>query len=124
MTLPPPIGSAEFQNVANLDEEQIRRDFARFIGRMHAFLNPVPCLADLHNVRRKKWMRGAPCLDGPFGTFATDPEHWYSFIHGGRNEAQLNIGLFPHYFRVGVGFEMTGKRVASRERAGSVCGLC
>jgi len=110
MLVPPPIGTTEFQNVANLDEEQIKRDFARFLSRMHTFLNQVPCLSDLHNVRRKKWMRGAPRVDGPFGTFATDPEHWYSFNHGGRNEAQLNIGLFPQYFRVGLGFEMTGKK--------------
>lgn len=110
MYLPPPIGAAEFQNVSSLDEDQIKRDFSRFISRLHRFLNQVPCLSDLHNVRRKKWMRGAPLSDGPFGTFATDPEHWYSFNHGGRNEAQLNIGLFPQYFRFGLGFEMTGKK--------------
>jgi hypothetical protein len=110
MHLPPQIGAAEFQKVSSLDEEQIRRNFSRFAPQLHRFLNSVPCLSDLHNVRRKMWKRGAPASDGPFGTFAPDTNHWYSYNHGGRNEAQLNVGMFPEYFRVGIGFEMTGKK--------------
>jgi hypothetical protein len=110
MHLPPPIGTTEFQQVSSVDEEQIKQDFSRFLPQLHRFLNSVPGLSDLHNVRKKKWKRGAPASDGPFGTFASDPSHWYSFNHGGRNEAQLNVGMFPDYFRIGLGFEMTGKK--------------
>jgi hypothetical protein len=45
-----------------------------------------------------------------FGTFATDPRHWYTFNHGGRNEAQFNIGLYPTHLRVGLGFEFTPRK--------------
>jgi hypothetical protein len=45
-----------------------------------------------------------------FGNFATDPEHWYTFHHGGRNEAQFNVGLQAEYLRVGLGFEFTLKK--------------
>jgi len=43
------------------------------------------------------------------GDFPTDREHWYTYNAGGRNEVQFNIGLFPEYFRVGLGFEMTDR---------------
>jgi hypothetical protein len=34
-------------------------------------------------------------------------EHWYTYNTGGRSEAQFNIGLFPEYLRIGLGFEFT-----------------
>lgn len=35
--------------------------------------------------------------------------HWYTRKVGGRNEAQFNVGMFPSYMRVGLGFELTDR---------------
>jgi len=50
-----------------------------------------------------------------FEGFAVEAEHWYTYNTGGRNEAQFNIGLFPEYLRIGLGFEFTKKNYGDPE---------
>lgn len=105
----PTIADHWFDEIDTSLEEQVERRFHPWVIReLHPFLNALPCLADLQRVR-KRWKSRTGSFD-PFGTFKADPSHWYSFNHGGRNEAQLNLGMFPEYFRVGLGFEFTEKR--------------
>jgi hypothetical protein len=89
-------------------EEEIKRRFNGFLRALHAYLNQLPCLHDLQKARRR-WKSRTVEADA-FGNFATDPEHWYTFHHGGRNEAQFNIGLCPDYLRIGLGFEFSLKK--------------
>jgi hypothetical protein len=104
---PPPVREAEFLAVDTTDEEQIGPRFDLFVRLLHSYLNQVPCLRDLQKTRRR-WTRTRET--DAFGTFAVEPKHWYTFNHGGRNEAQFNIGLWPSYMRVGLGFEFTLKK--------------
>jgi hypothetical protein len=105
---PPPIREAEFDAVDISDEDAIARSFQVHVRALHAYLNQLPCLKDLQEVRRK-W-KSRTSESAAFGNFGLDPKHWYTFHHGGRNEAQFNLGLWPNYFRVGLGFEFTIKK--------------
>jgi hypothetical protein len=105
---PPPVREAEFVAVDTADEAEILRRFDPFVRSLHSYLNELPCLSDLQKARRRWKARTAETH--AFGNFATDPKHWYTFHHGGRNEAQFNVGLWPAYFRVGLGFEFTLKK--------------
>lgn len=105
---PPPIRESEFLAVDIEDEPEIKRRFNSFIRSLHAYLNQLQCLSDVQRTRRRWKARTSETK--AFGNFATDPKHWYTFHHGGRNEAQFNIGLYPTYARVGLGFEFTLKK--------------
>lgn len=107
--LPPAVTQQLFEEIDSIDEEAIRRRFDPWVRReWHPFLNSLPCLRDLQDQRRKFGIRSPE--QEAFGTFKPEPYHWYSFNHGGRNEAQFNIGMFPEYLRVGLGFEFTEKQ--------------
>ena len=101
---PPIVLDSDFAAVDTVNKTDIQNHFGAFIRNLHAFLNQVPCLRELQKTRRK-WKRTTET--DAFGTFATDPEHWYTFNHGGRNEAQLNFGFHPTHVRIGLGFEFS-----------------
>jgi hypothetical protein len=105
---PPPVGEPEFVAVVTTDEAEIGRRFDVFVRLLHSYLNQLPCLRELQKARHQ-WKARTPSTDA-FGNFAIDPKHWYTFNHGGRNEAQFNIGLSPGYMRLGLGFEFTVKK--------------
>jgi hypothetical protein len=108
--LPPLICPADFQAVATSDELAIARHFGgEWVRSLHSYLNALPCVGDIQDFRRRKLgirVRNPQA----FGTFATDSGHWYTFHHGGRNEAQFNFGLRREYARVGLGFEFSEKK--------------
>ena len=112
---PPTVSGADFEAVNITDQEEIRRRFSPFRRKLHAYLNQMPCLRDLQQARGQ-WTR--PRESEAFGNFATDPRHWYTFNHGGRTEAQFNVGLWPTYLRVGLGFEFTPKQGGDPTRVG------
>ena len=101
---PPIVRDPDFVAVDTVNEADIQNHFGGFVRSLHAYLNQVPCLRDLQKTRRK-WKRTTET--DAFGNFATDPEHWYTFNHGGRNEAQFNFGMFPSHVRIGLGFEFS-----------------
>src|SRR5947209_6252518 len=109
MTHPPPlVREADFIAVDIMDEVEIRRRFSRMVQALHSYLNEVPCLRDLQQARRGWKSRVAE--NEAFGNFAAEARHWYTFNHGGRTEAQFNVGLYPTHLRVGLGFEFTLKK--------------
>jgi hypothetical protein len=107
-TKPPPVGEAEFFAVDTTNEAEIKQRFNGFLRALHSYLNHLECLRDVQKTRHR-WKARTAETDA-FGNFATDPKHWYTFHHGGRNEAQFNVGLCPSYLRVGLGFEFTLKK--------------
>jgi hypothetical protein len=107
MTIPPPVREKEFLDVDTIREKDIQLRFAVFVRSLHGFLNQLPCLRDMQAARRR-WKPRTVQIDA-FGSFATEPRHWYTFNHGGRNEAQLNIGHFSTHLRLGLGFEFSMK---------------
>ncbi len=61
---------------------------------------------------RRPTMRGRDGL--VFGPPRAEPEHWYLFIVGGdQDQVQLNIGMYPQYIRVGLGFQI-GRQVSPK----------
>jgi hypothetical protein len=106
--LPPPVREEEFQAVDTTNEGAIREYFHDFIDELHTFLNHNSCLRDVQRVRRRNW-RPRSKASYPFGedSFVVQSRHWYTRNVGGRNEAQFNVGMFPRYMRVGLGFEFT-----------------
>ena len=104
---PPPVREADFLAVDTANEADIKQRFNAFLRLLHSYLNELACLRNVQRARRR-WTR--PRETDAFGNFATDPNHWYTFHHGGRNEAQFNVGLWPSYLRVGLGFEFTLKK--------------
>jgi hypothetical protein len=105
---PPSVSDGDFDAVDTIDEELIKRRFNGFVRSLHSYLNQLVCLRDLQRARRR-WKARAVSAEA-FGNFATDPKHWYTFHHGGRKEAQFNIGLYTSHLRVGLGFEFTLKK--------------
>lgn len=105
---PPPVREADFLTVDTSDEAEIGLRFDLFLRLLHSYLNGLPCLRELQKARRR-WKARTASREA-FGNFGIDPKHWYTFHHGGRNEAQFNIGLWPTYLRVGLGFEFTLKK--------------
>lgn len=105
--LPPPVRESEFRAVDTTDEEGIRDHFGPFVRRLHSFLNETSCLRDIQDVRRLRNPRVTGRQAFEEGYFATQPRHWYTHNAGGRSEAQFNVGMFPTYLRVGLGFEFT-----------------
>jgi len=102
------VREAEFQAVDTADEAEIVRRFDPFVRSLHSYLNQLPCLRGIQEARLRWKARTAET--NAFGNFATEPRHWYTFHHGGRNEAQFNVGLGTAYLRVGLGFEFTLKK--------------
>lgn len=87
---PPPVREAEFLAVDTTDEAEIRRRFNVFLRLLHSYLNQLACLCEVQKAHHR-WKSPTAETDA-FGNFATDPKHWYTFHHGGRNEAQFNVG--------------------------------
>jgi hypothetical protein len=106
--LPPPVRGEEFQAVDTTNEGAIREYFYNFIDELHTFLNQNSCLRDVQRIRRRNW-RPRSKASYPFGedSFVVQSRHWYTRNVGGRNEALFNVGMFPRYMRVGLGFEFT-----------------
>jgi hypothetical protein len=106
--LPPPVTESQFQDLEGATKERVKEQAAPFVKELHAFLNEGSCLSDIQRIRRDWNPRIRDTLAFQ-DDFATAREHWYTFNTGGRNEAQFNVGLFPDYLRVGLGFEFTEK---------------
>ncbi len=102
---PPPVRETEFSNIETRNKESIRSRFDPFVRELHSFLNETSCLSDVHRIRRRWSPRST--AQRTFKEFVVEPEHWYTYNAGGRNEAQFNVGMFPDYLRVGLGFEFT-----------------
>jgi hypothetical protein len=118
--LPPPVTESQFRDLEGASKEQVRKRAAPFVSDLQAFLNHGSCLSDVQSIRRSLNPR---IKDGPaFDDFAVDYEHWYTYNTGGRNEAQFNLGLFPDYFRVGMGFEFTEKMYGEPARVQTAYG--
>ncbi len=110
MNLPPIVTESLFQEMDGChDEESINCKFSGVVDALHHYMNHGSCLSGIQETRRT-WTR--PRQTAAFGNFVADPEfqYWYSYHHGGRNEAQFNLGLCPHHFRFGLGFEFSLKK--------------
>ena len=106
--LPPSITDSVLKLLNSSRASLVERRFQPLINELHRFLNQLPCIADIQEVR-KRWV-GEPRSKKAFGVFTAEPWLWYTYNHGGRNESQFNIGLSEKYLRIGFGFEFTIKR--------------
>jgi Citrate lyase, alpha subunit (CitF) len=86
-----------------------------FVRDLRTYLNEASCVSDIQRIRRGWSPRSRARLAFEGDKIPTDHEHWYVYNTGGRNEAQFNVGLFPNYLRVGIGFEFTMGRHGNPE---------
>ncbi len=107
--LPPPVTSARFEELEGATATQVRRRALPFARELHSFLNEGSCLRDIQRIRRRWRPRSSEVRAFRDDDLRVDREHWYTYNAGGRNEAQFNVGMFPAYLRVGLGFEFTEK---------------
>lgn len=109
MIKPPTVPDRLFDEIDTPSEERVATRFQPWVfDELHPFLNSLQCLADIQLIR-KRWEARTKSAEA-FGSVRAYPRHWCSFNHGGRAEAQLNVGMFPHYLRIGLGFEFTEKQ--------------
>ena len=87
-------------------DSKIEQYFEPLKRELHSYLNETSCLHNIQNTRQRKKVTERRAFHEK--SFKAVPRHWYMYHWGGRNEAQFNIGLFPEYLRVGLGFEFTG----------------
>lgn len=109
--LPPAIRREDFTKLETLLEKGVERTFGGTLQRLHTFLNEDPATNDLL-YDRKLWAPKAQ-KQPSFGSFGFQDHHWYTFNNGGRNEAQLNVGMFggeDGHVRIGLGFERTERQ--------------
>ena len=105
---PPIIRESEFTKIDTIDEGCILTNCAPFIKELRKFLNQLPCLHDIQQIR-KKW-KARIGKENTFDNIVAQPKHWYMFNNGGRNEMQFNVGLYSTHFRIGMGFEFSLKK--------------
>ena len=101
----PMIRETDFLAINTTETSSIREHFNPFIRQLHTFLNQLPCLYDIQP-SRLQWNKVINYTQA-FGNFVIKPYHWYTYNHGGRREAQFNLGFCKDYFRIGLGFEFT-----------------
>ena len=101
-SLPPPIRRRDF---AALDDPRtnIEQYFAPIVDQLREFLNATEPLTRIQEVRGLRPGGRAFVLGARIET-----KHWWFSHHGGRSEAQWNIGMFPTHIRFGIGFNRTG----------------
>lgn len=113
MQLPPPVVDNMFDA---LDNGRWSR-FVTFFRELVEFLNELPCLDDLQEIRRERLPSGRTRCQTAFeNNFKREPGHWYIFNCGGRNEMQFNVGMFGTrgaeplvaYLRIGVAWNFYG----------------
>ena len=102
MNTPLAITAEDFEALKGLNAEGVERRFTPLIRRLIQFLNDRSSLHGLQGMR-SKWAN--PRSEAAFDRFNANPEHWYLFNLGGRSEAQFNIGMYPAYMRIGIGFQ-------------------
>lgn len=117
--LPPAVTESEFQAVATDNPDKIKKYFDPFRRELHSFLNSTSCMQEMQEKRQEKrgrWKNATEQRAFIGKSFKAVPRHWYTYNWGGRSEAQFNIGLFPEYLRVGLGFEFSDKQYGKSER--------
>lgn len=105
----PAITPTDFANLeAATTGKAVDLAFASKFSELHDFLN------DASSVQGIQVIRGKQPNTRAFKNFRTSPHHWYIYHSGGRNEAQLNIGMYAteknNHVRIGLGFEATSKQ--------------
>ena len=120
--LPPPVEEFQFRDLEGATKEQVKERAEPLVRDLHAFLNQGSCLSDIQSIRREWRLRTRGDLAFGGHDFPTDYEHWYTYNTGGRNEAQFNLGLFPTYLRIGLGFEFTRKNYGDPEHVQAAFG--
>lgn len=112
MPLPPKFVQEDFDVLGSLLEFDVPKRFSRKIQALHTFLNGDSAVSHAHELRRREWKPRAR-TERAFENQGFEDRHWYTFNAGGRNEAQLNVGMFGGengHVRIGLGFEMTEKK--------------
>lgn len=116
-----PFTLQDFQDMKKVLKGSMPTSMDRNINALRAELGRYPEY-DLDFFRkrivRRPGMRGKDGL--VFGPPRSANKHWYLYVVGGdQDQVQLNIGMWPDYLRVGLGFQI-GRQVAPKMPAFSL----
>lgn len=110
-----PFDGRDFDAMASVDKGQIPESLEAKITDLRKDLGQFPEYhVDFFRKRivRRPTMRGREGL--VFGPPRAETQHWYLFVVGGdQDQVQLNIGMWPDYIRVGLGFQI-GRQVSPK----------
>jgi hypothetical protein len=107
----PPIIKDELFDDLDKSITQVETIFTPVITDLIDYLNELPCLQDIQQIRSEKFnLQRTSTTAFRNHINHLDTGHWYIFNWGGRNEMQFNIGMYSEdddsgpYVRVGAGF--------------------
>ena len=110
-----PFDAQDFAMMASVADGKIPEPLEAKITELRRALGQFPeYQLDVFAKRivRRPNMRGRDGL--VFGPPRADQQHWYLFVVGGdQDQVQLNIGMWPQYIRVGLGFQI-GRQVSPK----------
>jgi hypothetical protein len=110
-----PFDRSDFAQMSNVSSASIPASLSTKIEELRKGLGAFPeYQLDFFSKRivRRPSMRGRDGL--VFGPPRSDEKHWYLYVVGGdQDQVQLNIGMWPEYIRVGLGF-MIGRQVSPK----------
>lgn len=110
-----PFDANDFAQMANVTYGSIPAQLGQKIEELRRDLGTFPeYQLDFFRKRivRRPGMRGTNGL--VFGPPRSDDGHWYLYVVGGdQDQVQLNVGMWPEYIRVGLGF-MIGRQVSPK----------
>lgn len=119
--LPPVINDVLFSDLDRAPRE-VERIFNPIIRQLIEYLNNLPCLEDIQDIRRQEFNKRPKSKTAfKFPANHLDTRHWYFFNVGGRNEMQFNIGMYSAndpaspYVRIGIGFNFDGGAYGDRD---------
>lgn len=110
-----PFDGWDFDAMASVDKGQIPSSLEVKITELRKALGQFPEYQlnfFAKRIVRRPNMRGRDGL--VFGPPRAEQQHWYLFVVGGdQDQVQLNIGMWPDYIRVGLGFQI-GRQVSPK----------
>ena len=106
----------DFRKLNGMAEDKIDKLFLPRCINLIDWLNTLSCFNSIHKDRnithfQKYHQYAFPSEKTPIfkNLLKYTKSHWYFYNIGGRFEAQFNIGMYPDFLRIGIGFEHTLK---------------
>jgi hypothetical protein len=107
---PPAILDSHFDLVNNPSETIIKANVKILVEELVTYLNHENILDSLQGLRETVRQQAVHSLYPFSNRLRVEPWHWYIYNLGGRSEVQFNIGMNPHWFRIGLGFHLGNQR--------------
>jgi len=113
-----PLTKSDFNLLAKGNGSWLQTNhFQKHIDAVVFHLNNSSPIAGLQRCRKAVLNKGGAddtfksykrLLVGEFKRLKQYSNHWYHYSEGGMDEMQFNFGMYPEYYRIGIGFSFSG----------------